>query len=658
MSAQKNHLDQSLSAAQAIAEVVPDSMFCWFYTAIKDGEVKKYPLNKQNSSVGKETDLSVLVKGSELPTASRDIAEYWGLYMQRPTHHPDGILWVLDVDYKRTSKEISPIILKMIETAKKFGMLREKSHSGKGAHIFFVAPNDANIPAKIKIDEGQEIEVFGHMDERGHMRCAKSLMLTGIKLDGEVYSYPNAKELLLNLGVPEDLLTLAKKAPPTPPTYTIRDEYREVEEVLSWVHNYDDYDEWLRVGMAIKHKLGAAGFSVWDRWSAQSPKYDPEIMRDKWDSFKGDGVTFGTVVMMARQGGMRVNLPIQQTYTEVTPIQEAGNPNRFTFITAGQMVSQPRVGWRILDVIPRVGLVVMWGAPGSGKSFAAFDMGAHIARGIKYQGKRVKQGLVLIIAAEGDLVARTMAYMQHHNLSNDDLSNLRILKYAVDMRDPYADMPDLLAAITASIEDAGIPLAMVIVDTLNRVMHGGNENDSSDMGSVISNAKRIEDAFQCAVMFVHHSGKDETKGSRGHSSLKGAMDAEISILRSDDIRTMKIEKQKEGNDYYDLFNFKLVNVDLGAANIYDPDAELDERLSSCIIEKTDEVPEKKETKTKNYGLLDQAIKLSGTGDKEDVRKQYYLLHKSDNESTKRGAFWNDWNRYMRELNNGDGNDQF
>jgi hypothetical protein len=151
------------------------------------------------------------------------------------------------------------------------------------------------------------------------------------------------------------------------------------------------------------------------------------------------------------------------------------------------------------------------------------------------------------------------------------------------------------------------------------------------------------------VMFVHHSGKDETKGSRGHSSLKGAMDAEISILRSDDIRTMKIEKQKEGNDYYDLFNFKLVNVDLGAANIYDPDAELDERLSSCIIEKTDEIPKKKEIKTKNYGLLDQALEIAETGLKEDVRREYYLLHTGEYEAKKK-AFDRAWGKHMNPKN--------
>ncbi|WP_170468125.1 MrcB family domain-containing protein, partial [Ruegeria arenilitoris] len=37
--------------------------------------------------------------------------------------------------------------------------------------------------------------------------------------------------------------------------------------------------------------------------------------------------------------------------------------------------------------------------------------------------------------------------------------------------------------------------------------------------------------------YYHHTGKDTSRGARGHSSLKGAVDAEISITRDGDIIT-------------------------------------------------------------------------------------------------------------------------
>lgn len=334
-------------------------------------------------------------------------------------------------------------------------------------------------------------------------------------------------------------------------------------------------------------------------------------------------------------------------HQEKVEIQKEERRGRFKFLRAADLMREQRVGWRVLDVIPRRGLVVMWGAPGSGKSFAAFDIGAAIARGNKYRGKRVKKGLVLIIAAEGDLTARTMAYIRENNLGDKDLENLLIMQRAVNMLDPHQDMDDLLDTMQMVTDSVGEELALVIVDTLNRVMPGGNENASEDMGAVISNAKKIEEQFQCAVMFIHHSGKDETKGSRGHSSLKGAMDAEISIIRQEDIRTFRIEKQKEGRDYYDLYNFKLKTLDLGPMKDFDPDAEEHERLTSCVIEETDEVPQKQSV-TKNTGILQAALFASETKNREDVRFKYYELHTGTAEA-KRKAFNRDWARYMNEL---------
>lgn len=47
-------------------------------------------------------------------------------------------------------------------------------------------------------------------------------------------------------------------------------------------------------------------------------------------------------------------------------------------------------------VIPRAGIVAVWGPPKSGKSFWTFDLAMHIATGWKYRGRRVEQckGLV------------------------------------------------------------------------------------------------------------------------------------------------------------------------------------------------------------------------------------------------------------------------
>lgn len=252
------------------------------------------------------------------------------------------------------------------------------------------------------------------------------------------------------------------------------------------------------------------------------------------------------------------------------------------FVTVDALLRAPAPAWRVLRVIPTRGLVVIWGASGSGKTFVALDLAGRILRGLPWAGRRTRRGAVAYIAAEGALRDRVDAYLRHNRLVEADLAGLRVLDSAVNLLDPSADIQPLLIALReVAVETGG--LAVVIIDTLNRVMPGGNENDPDDMGMIIAAANLIERELGCAVVFVHHSGKDETKGSRGHSSLKAAADAEISVRRDGDVRTVTSEKVRDGIDGEVLLTFRLQQVDLGAMVDVDPEADPAERRTSCVV---------------------------------------------------------------------------
>ncbi len=244
-------------------------------------------------------------------------------------------------------------------------------------------------------------------------------------------------------------------------------------------------------------------------------------------------------------------------------------PGRFKFLTVRELLDKPAPVWRLLRVIPEKGLVVVWGASGSGKTFLALDLAAAIARGIPWAGRRTKRGRVVYIAAEGALKPRVSAYRIERGITSADLDGLRVLDSSVNMLDPRADMADLLADLAQLASDWG-PIGVVIVDTLSRVMPGGNENMPEDMGALIASAKRIEESLGCVVIFIHHAGKDESRGSRGHSSLKAACDAELSVKRDSDTRCVTVEKCRDGADGEVLLNFTLSAVDLGAMRDIDP----------------------------------------------------------------------------------------
>lgn len=61
------------------------------------------------------------------------------------------------------------------------------------------------------------------------------------------------------------------------------------------------YDEWIKVGMALKHE--GADVSTWDTWSSGGTKYKPGECDKKWKSFSRHDVTGGTLMHIAREWG-------------------------------------------------------------------------------------------------------------------------------------------------------------------------------------------------------------------------------------------------------------------------------------------------------------------------------------------------------------------
>lgn len=65
----------------------------------------------------------------------------------------------------------------------------------------------------------------------------------------------------------------------------------------------EERETWLQIGMAIKHEMGDEGFTLWDQWSQTAPNYNAQAARSVWKSFKGSGVTMGTLVHTANSYG-------------------------------------------------------------------------------------------------------------------------------------------------------------------------------------------------------------------------------------------------------------------------------------------------------------------------------------------------------------------
>jgi hypothetical protein len=173
------------------------------------------------------------------------------------------------------------------------------------------------------------------------------------------------------------------------------------------------------------------------------------------------------------------------------------------------------------DLLTTSSFVVVYGEPGSRKTFWVLDLCLHVASGRQWSGREVDHGAVLYCALEGGNGILNRVAAARHRLGLPSDTAFALLRTPLDLRSPDGDTEKLTEIISQVAERAGLPVRLVVIDTLARALGGGNENGPEDMGALIGNADRIRYDTGACVLFIHHTGKDATKGSRGHFVAEG-----------------------------------------------------------------------------------------------------------------------------------------
>lgn len=220
----------------------------------------------------------------------------------------------------------------------------------------------------------------------------------------------------------------------------------------------------------------------------------------------------------------------------------------------------------IKDWLDRGAVSVVYGDANVGKSFWAVDVAHHVHQGKDWGGYRVHGGPVLYIAAEGGA------------LFNNRLS-ARNAKFAV-LRGPVRlngrnNVSVALGETIQHLAEVHGDFALIIVDTLARVMGEADENTAEAMSMLMANMDHLAQLTGAHIMLIHHSGKDSTRGARGHSSLRAAVDTEIELTEKDGVRLARTTKQRDMEGGKEL-PFSLEVVTLGRDQDGDP-------VTSCIV---------------------------------------------------------------------------
>jgi hypothetical protein len=370
-----------------------------------------------------------------------------------------------------------------------------------GRHLYFSMPDTHLI--RCGTDRlGKGIDVRG---DGGYVVAAPSLV------GGKQYRVINATE---PAAPPAWLVELVRPCPnlskvaaeDKSPNSATSDEPK-IREALKFI-SADNYDQWLKVGMALHSWDRTKGLCVFDEWSQTVPeKYNAEELAKKWRSFhEGDGVTIGTVFHLAQQASWKV----ERAGSDCSRTSGLPEIDNAAALLADETITIPA---ELVEGVIHQGCKAVIGSNSKArKTWLLLDLALSVQAGVKFWKWNTHQGRVLFINFE---VHKAFTRSRIQRLAEakgiTDVSNLDIWNLRGHAAPLWRLLPELLAIITPG------RYALIVIDPIYKALGGREENATGDIGELCNELERIAVHSGAAVVFSAHF-------SKGNQASKDPMD--------------------------------------------------------------------------------------------------------------------------------------
>lgn len=215
--------------------------------------------------------------------------------------------------------------------------------------------------------------------------------------------------------------------------------------------------------------------------------------------------------------------------------------------------------WLIPGLLPAYGIGMLYGESGSFKSFLALDMALSLAFGIPGQwGAPPVKNDVLFLAGEGPVATakkRWPAWMEWQNIEfrNDHrffiMSEVPLYTDTAAWENVKSDLAELKAKPS-----------LIVIDTMTRLITGLDENSAKDASLVTKFMEQLARYYECFVLAIHHTGKDQNKGARGSSAFYANVDTVISTKLKQGGTELRVKKQKDADVSEEVSQFAVKEV--------------------------------------------------------------------------------------------------
>lgn len=215
------------------------------------------------------------------------------------------------------------------------------------------------------------------------------------------------------------------------------------------------------------------------------------------------------------------------------------------FQLVGQIQPELDRPYIIKHLLNTASFAVLFGQSGAGKSNIAVSLAVAVSLGKPFFGHLTTRGAVLYLAGEGanGLTDRFWATCHENGLPTD--IPVAVVRQAVVLdTEGIPDPKRVIETVFALESKTDEKCRLIVIDTLARSM-AGDENSSQDMGRFVRSCEQIGSATGATILVIHHSGKDPTKGARGSSVLRGAVDTELLVEGLGNPRRFSATKQRD-----------------------------------------------------------------------------------------------------------------
>lgn len=229
-------------------------------------------------------------------------------------------------------------------------------------------------------------------------------------------------------------------------------------------------------------------------------------------------------------------------------------------VSGDEFISKPSpVRWLIKNILEEKGITMVYGGSNSGKTFVVLDMLLSLSTGRgEWFGHKAREAEALYLCGEGraGLKARIAAWVQVH-------SGISTGRFGVGKGPKQLNDESDFTYVMEQIDASGMNPDVLAIDTLSRFFMG-NENKAEDMNGFIASLIRLSEKYDAAILLIHHTGvsEDAQTRARGSSALRGAVDTEILVEKSESGTLVLTQTKQRDAEIQEPIHLRLVSHEI------------------------------------------------------------------------------------------------